>query len=230
MSNWYDDEKRRRRNKDVLEDGESIRVTAMMMDHRRPHLDASRMTLGDIAKLGELPSGIPTAYVETLKPIAQALRSVSSRRAALEIKHQIQIEHTRITTRIETMEANARFGTYGPRGTESIREELDGARAALTYLETVHGTLEGATAGLRDAMAQADQDRADAYADAAREAYLDETRNAFRLAGVPMKDRAAPLSGLDRAAQMAGVKLKDHAAPADDLERAARLSGVRLKK
>ena len=73
MGNWYDDEKRRRRNKDVLEDGESIRVTAMMMDHRRPHLDASRMTLGDIAKLGELPSGIPSAYVESLKPIAQAV-------------------------------------------------------------------------------------------------------------------------------------------------------------
>ena len=164
----YDEDERR---KGVVRDGEHVRVPLMMADSARPRLDAGRMTMRDIAEMGRLPAGISAGDAEELQPIAEALRTIGNRERALEIKHQIEIAHTRISTRLDGMQRAAQFGSYGPNGQDQIEEDVRAMRAALTWLEVVHQTIQGATAGLRDAMMQADQDRAEAYADAAREEY-----------------------------------------------------------
>ena len=164
----YDEDERR---KGVVRDGERVRVPLLMADSARPRLDAGRVTMRDIAEMGKLPAGIMPGDAEELQPIAEALRTIGNRERALEIKHAIELAHMRIKTRLDSMQQAAQFGSYGPTGNEDIAEQVAAMRAAMTWLETVHQTIQGATAGLRDAMMQADQDRAEAYADAAREEY-----------------------------------------------------------
>lgn len=173
---YYDEDERR---KGVVRDGESVRVPMMLADHARPRVDAGRITMRDIAEMGRLPAGISPGDAEQLQPIAEALRSISSRERALEIKHQIEVAHTRISTRLDSMRQAAQFGSYGPNGQDQIEDDERAMRTAMTWLETVFVTLQGATQGLRDAMMQADQDRAEAYADAAREDYLRDLNTAW---------------------------------------------------
>lgn len=134
----------------ALRPGYSLRSGLLTADAAPPAGD--RMTIADLATLAEIPKTIPGPIAQTLQPIAADLAQVGNRQGAQDLMHRLEVEHTRLATKLESEKDAMRMGAFAATGNAAeIEAGWAGIEAALAWIGTVWATLDGALNAFRDA-------------------------------------------------------------------------------